>query len=99
MEVNIRIITTDGSWSGSQWVGGTEEDTAGLDGILTLPDHGADWARVHVVDETSKESLGGEIGVVLLEVLLSWGAELDGGKLVTMMLSARALKLGDLNCF
>lgn len=26
---------------------------------------------------------------MLLEVLLSWGAKLDGGKLVTMMPSAR----------
>lgn len=35
---------------------------------------------------------------MLLEVLLSWGAELDGGKLVTMMLSAHALKLAESSC-
>jgi hypothetical protein len=73
--------TTDGTWGGGQWVGGTEENTAGLDGITALPDHGADWARVHVVDETSEEWLGGQVRVVLLEVLLAWLGELDGGKL------------------
>lgn len=42
------VVTTDGAWGGGQWVGGTEENAAGLDGVLALPDHGADWARVHV---------------------------------------------------
>lgn len=41
-------ITTDGTWGGGSWVGGTEEDTAGLDGVTTFPDHSADWARGHV---------------------------------------------------
>jgi hypothetical protein len=41
-------VTTDGTGGGSQGVGGTEENTAGLDGVLTLPDHGADGAAQHV---------------------------------------------------
>lgn len=41
-------VTTDGTGGGSQGVGGTEEDTAGLDGVLTLPDHSADGAAQHV---------------------------------------------------
>lgn len=41
-------VTTDGTGGGSQGVGGTEEDTAGLDGVLALPNHGADGAAQHV---------------------------------------------------
>ena len=41
-------VTTDGTGGGSQGVGGTEENTAGLDGVLALPDHGADRAAQHV---------------------------------------------------
>jgi hypothetical protein len=41
-------VTTDGSGSRGGRVGGAEEDTAGLDGVTALPDHGADGARVHV---------------------------------------------------
>lgn len=42
------VVTTDGTGGGGQGVGGTEEDTAGLDGILALPDHSADGAAQHV---------------------------------------------------
>ena len=42
------VVTTNGTWARSSWVGGTEEDTASLDGITTFPDHGADWAGTHV---------------------------------------------------
>lgn len=41
-------VTTDGARGGGERVGGTEEDTAGLDGVATLPDHGADGAGTHV---------------------------------------------------
>lgn len=41
-------VTTDGTGGGSQGVGGTEEDTAGLDGVLALPDHSADGTAEHV---------------------------------------------------
>ncbi len=36
---------------------------AGLDGVTTLPDHGADGAREHVLNEASEEGLASEIGV------------------------------------
>lgn len=42
------VVTTDGARGGGKGVGGTEDGTAGLDGITALPDHGADGARVHV---------------------------------------------------
>jgi hypothetical protein len=41
-------VATDGAGGRGSGVGGTEEGTAGLDGITALPDHGADGARVHV---------------------------------------------------
>lgn len=37
--------------------------TAGLDGITALPDHGADGARVHVLNQTREEGLASEIGI------------------------------------
>lgn len=39
-----------------------------LDDVLSFPDHGNDGSRSHVFDETWEERLGGEVGVVLLEV-------------------------------
>jgi hypothetical protein len=41
-------VTTNGARLGSQGVSGTEDHTAGLDNLTALPDHGADWAGVHV---------------------------------------------------
>ena len=41
-------VTTDGAWGGCEWVGGAENGAASLDNVTALPDHGADWARVHV---------------------------------------------------
>ena len=45
-------------------VGSTEHDAAGLDGIKTLPDHGNDGARGHVLNETREEGLALEVSVV-----------------------------------
>lgn len=42
------VVTTDGAGGGGQGVGGTEDGAAGLDGVLALPDHGADGAAQHV---------------------------------------------------
>lgn len=36
---------------------------ASLDGVTALPDHGADGARVHVLNQTSEERLASEISV------------------------------------
>lgn len=41
-------VTTDGARGGGKGVSGTEDSTAGLDGITAFPDHGADWARAHI---------------------------------------------------
>jgi hypothetical protein len=41
-----------------------------LDGVESLPDHGHNRARGHVGDKAGKEGLLGQVGVVLLQVLL-----------------------------
>lgn len=81
-------ITTDGARGGGERVGSTEELAADLDDLLALPDHGADGARAHVGDKTGEEWLVGEVRVVLLEVLLAGGHELDGDELVATLLEA-----------
>lgn len=81
-------VTTDGARGGGERVGSTEELAADLDDLLALPDHGADGARAHVGDKTGEEWLVGEVRVVLLEVLLAGGHELDGDELVATLLEA-----------
>lgn len=54
------------------------------DGVSSLPDHGDDWAADHVVDQTSKESLAGEVGIVLLHEFTGGGPELHGDELVAL---------------
>ena len=41
-------VAADGAWGGSERVGGAEESAAGLDDVLALPDHSADWTAAHV---------------------------------------------------
>ena len=81
-------VATDGAGGRGGGVGGTEEDTAGLDGVTALPDHGADGAGGHVGNETGEERLAGEVGVVGLEVLLGGGDQLDGRELEAAVLEA-----------
>ena len=81
-------VTTDGARGRGEGVGGAEEDTAGLDGVTALPDHGADGAGGHVGNETGEEGLAGEVGVVGLEVLLGGGDQLDGRELEAAVLEA-----------
>ncbi len=56
-----RCVRTNGRLEG---VGGAEHNTAGLDGVKSLPDHGDDGAGGHVLDEAGEEGLALEIGVV-----------------------------------
>ena len=84
------VVATDGARLGGERVGGAEDLAAGLDGVTAFPDHGADGAAAHVGNQSREEGLVGEIGIVLLEVLLGGGGELDGGKL-----EATGLEAGD----
>merc|ERR1712115_221201 len=81
-------VASDGAWGGSERVCGAEHGSALLDGVLALPNHGTDWATVHVVDKSSEEALAAEVGVVLLEVSLAWHAELHGDQLVASLLES-----------
>jgi hypothetical protein len=54
-------LLTDG---GLERVGGTEHDTASLDGVKSLPNHGNNGAGRHVLDQAGEEGLALEIGVV-----------------------------------
>ena len=81
-------VTADGAGLGVEGLGGTEHLAAGDDGVVALPDHSADGAGGGVVDETAEEALGGQIGVVLLEVGTSWGAHLHGDELEAFSLEA-----------
>jgi hypothetical protein len=51
-------VTTDGTWQAVLRVGSTEDGAAGLDGITTFPDHGADGAGGHVCGILLKSGLG-----------------------------------------
>ena len=81
-------ITSDGTWLRVEWLGGTEHLSTGLDGVVTLPDHAADWTGSGILDEASEETLGGEIGVVLLEHFFTWSAEFHGDELETFGLES-----------
>lgn len=81
-------VTADGARRRRERVGSTKQDTALLDDILALPHHGNDGARGHVLDQTGEEGLALEVGVVLLEVVLTGVHELHGHELVATVLEA-----------
>ncbi len=62
-------ITADGTRSGVRRLGSTKHDTSSFDGVLALPNHAANRAGQHVLDQTSEKSLGRQISVVSLEQL------------------------------
>ena len=64
------IVTTDGTRSRVQGVGGAEHRTTSLDNLLTFPDHANDGTRGHVPDETGEEGLAGEVSIVLAQNLV-----------------------------
>ena len=74
-------ITSDGAWLGIEWLGGTEHLSSGLDSVVSLPDHAANWAGGGVLDETSEETFTSEIGVMLLELGFTWLSEFHGDEL------------------
>lgn len=69
-------VSADGSGKGVLGVGLAQHDATGLDGIESLPDHGADGTGGHVLDETGEERLAAQVGVVLPQVVLA-GLKLD----------------------
>jgi len=52
------------TWGRGERVGGTKHNTAGLDGIQTLPNHCNDGTSSHVFDQAREEGFVLEILVV-----------------------------------
>ena len=74
-------VTTDGAGGGVSGVGGAEQGAAHGDHVGALPDHAHDGAGHHVVDQGAEETLGRQVGVMLLNMLASRGVELEGNQL------------------
>lgn len=45
------VVTTDGTWSRGERVGGTEKNSSSLDGITAFPDHGDNRTAQHVYQD------------------------------------------------
>jgi hypothetical protein len=78
-------ISSDGSWGRVLWVGGSQKSSSGLDDVLSFPDHGADWSRVHVLDKSWEEGFLGKILVVFLEEGFSGDEHLDTSEEVSLL--------------
>lgn len=81
-------VTTDGAWCWVEWLGGTEHLSAGENSVVSFPDHAGNGAWGGVGNESFEERLAGEISVVLLELLSTWGGELQSNELETLSLEA-----------
>ena len=52
------VVSSDGTWLGIEWLGGTEHLSSSKDSIVTFPYHAADWSGGSVFNESVEESLG-----------------------------------------
>lgn len=82
-------VTADGARGRVGGLGGTEHDTASLDGAHTLPHHAAHGTRVHVLNQTSEKALRGQIRVVLLKKGSGGGEKLKSLELEALLLKSR----------
>ena len=76
-------VTSDGTWSGLQWVGSTKNGSTLLDNVLTFPDGGQDWTRQHVGQQGWEEWLGLQVIVVFSQQRFGWLDQLDTNQLET----------------
>ena len=81
-------VSADGAGRRVERLGGSEHLAAGKNGVVTFPDHSADGAGDSVLDETSEEAFGGEVSVVLFELLFAGGAKFHANKLESLGLEA-----------
>ncbi|KAH3660255.1 hypothetical protein OGAPHI_007460 [Ogataea philodendri] len=81
-------VTSDGTWSRLQWVGGTKQNSSLLDDILTFPNGGQDWAREHVRQQGWEEWLGLQVRVVFSQQRLVGQSQLDTNKLESLVLES-----------
>lgn len=77
-------VTTDGARGRVLGIGGSKNLTTSLDNVQTLPDHGDDRSRGHVLDKTREEGTGREVSIVLLQEILSRPDELEADELETL---------------
>merc|ERR1719186_458972 len=82
-------VSPDGSREGSGRVRLTKHNTTSLHCVQTLPNHGTDRAASHVGDESTEESLAGEVSVVLLQVLHGGLHHFHGNQLEPLLLKER----------
>lgn len=81
-------ISSDGSWGGVLWVGGSQKNSSGLNDVLALPNHSANWSWSHVLDKSSEEGLSGEVLVVFLEETFRSDEHLDTLEEVSLLLES-----------
>lgn len=81
-------VTSDGTWSRVQWVGGTQDSSTLLDNVLTFPDSSQDWAGQHVGQQAWEEWLGLQVVVVVSQQGLRWLAQLDSDQFETSVLES-----------
>jgi len=81
-------VTTDSARVGVSGLSCAKHLSAGSDNIITFPNHGANGARAHVLDEASEETLLREISVMLFHVFFAWGADLHRNELEALLLEA-----------
>lgn len=48
-------VTSDGTWSRVQWVGGTQNSSTLFDNVFTFPDSSQDWTGQHVRQQRWEE--------------------------------------------
>jgi len=79
------IITTNGTGSGLQRVGGSKNDTTLLDNVLAFPNSGQNRAGLHVFQQTREERLLLKIGIMFTEQLFRGIGEFNGNQFVTTL--------------
>jgi hypothetical protein len=70
-------VTANGARGRLQRIGSAQNGTSSFDHVTPFPDHRTDGAAGHVCDQAREKWLLGEVLIVLLEMLLACGDELD----------------------
>ena len=81
-------VAADGAGLRVEGLGGAKHLAASEDSVVAFPHHAHDGSHLHVRDEASEEGLGGEVGVVLLEVLLAGRRHFESDELEALLLKA-----------
>ena len=77
-------VSSDGSGSGFERVGGAKHLASGGNCFLSFPDHADDGAAQHVISQLGEERFLDEVGVVGFEELFAGLLGLHGGQSVSL---------------